>query len=118
MNIELECMSISLPAVARHPNRLAFRGVLTLVDAASDRAPAGARGPRVLRTRQAAEAALPSLLGMGLDYTPSLDGHDARRKIGIITEAEITEFTVNGARFTVEPDSMVNRKPSTVNSPR
>ena len=80
-------MSIELPAVARHPNRLPFRGVLTLVDAASDRAPAGARGHRVLLTRTAAEAALPSLLGMGLDYTPSLDGHDARRKIGIITEA-------------------------------
>jgi len=82
-------MSISLPAVARHPNRLAFRGVLTLVDAPSDRAPAGARGHRVLLTRAAAEAALPSLLGMGLDYTPSLDGHDARRKVGIITSAEI-----------------------------
>jgi hypothetical protein len=84
-------MAISLPAVTRHPNRLAFRGVLTLVDAASDRAPAGARGHRVLLTRAAAEAALPSLLGMGLDYTPSLDGHDARRKIGIITAADIVE---------------------------
>src|SRR5574341_788755 len=89
MQIELESMAISLPAVARHPNRLAFRGVLTLVDAPSDRAPAGARGHRVLLTRAAAEAALPSLLGMGLDYTPSLDGHDARRKVGIITQAEI-----------------------------
>ena len=97
--MNLECMSISLPAVARHPNRLAFRGVLTLVEAPSDRAPAGARGHRVLLTRQAAEAALPSLLGMGLDYTPSLDGHDARRKIGIITSAEIvpsTEYRVPG----------------------
>jgi len=98
MNIELESMSISLPAVAHHPNRLAFRGVLTLVDAASDRAPAGARGHRVLLTRQAAEAALPSLLGMGLDYTPSLDGHDARRKIGIITAADIVARPAAGSR--------------------
>ena len=40
-------------------------------------------------TRKAAEEALPSLLGMAVDYTPSLAGHDARRKIGIITEADI-----------------------------
>ena len=40
-------------------------------------------------TRKASEAALPSLLGMALDYAPALDSHDARRKIGIITEAEI-----------------------------
>ena len=43
----------------------------------------------MILTRKAAEAALPSLLGMALDYTPALDGHDARRKVGIITSAEI-----------------------------
>jgi len=87
MQIELESMAIEMPPVARHPNRAPFRGVLTLLDVASDRAPAGARGHRVLLARAAAEAALPSLLGMALDYTPTLDGHDARRKVGIITEA-------------------------------
>ncbi|MDP9268586.1 MAG: hypothetical protein M3P27_09735 [Acidobacteriota bacterium] len=86
-------MAIAMPAVAGHPNRLPFRGVLTLVDAPSERAPAGARGHRVLLTRAAADHALPSLLGMGLDYTPSLDGHDARRKVGIITAAEIVPST-------------------------
>ncbi len=30
-----------------------------------------------------------SLLGMALDYAPSLDRHDARRKVGVITRAEI-----------------------------
>jgi len=40
-------------------------------------------------TRAAAEAALPSLLGMGLDYSPTLDRHDTRRKVGMITGAEI-----------------------------
>ena len=72
-----------------HPNRAPFRGVLTLVDTPSDRAPSGARGHRVLLTRAAAEAALPSLLGMALDFTASFDGHDARRKVGIIPGAEI-----------------------------
>ena len=86
---ELECMAIELPEVEGHPNREPFRGVLTLVDTASDKPPAGARGHRVLLTRAAAEAALPSLLGMALDYAPNLDRHDARRKIGVITSAEI-----------------------------
>lgn len=89
MNIELESMAIEMPHVAGHPNREPFRGVLTLVDVVSDKAPAGARGHRVVLARSAAEAALASLLGMGLDYAPSLDRHDARRKIGVITRAEI-----------------------------
>ena len=40
-------------------------------------------------TREAAEKALPSLLGMAVDYKPSWDGHDARRKIGLLTEADL-----------------------------
>jgi hypothetical protein len=89
MNLSLQSMAIDLPPIAAHPNRAPFRGVLTLVDVPSDRAPAGARGHRVVLTRAAAERALPSLLGMGLDYAPALDRHDAQRKIGIITEANI-----------------------------
>ncbi len=89
MNLEIEAMALAMPEVAKHPNRLPFHGVLTLVGIASRRPPSGARGHRVMLTRRATEAALPSLLGMALDYTPALDSHDARRKIGIITEAEI-----------------------------
>ena len=89
MITELESMAIEMPEVERHPNRAPFRGVLTVIDMPSDKPPAGARGHRVLLTRAAAEAALPSLLGMGLDYALSLDRHDARRKVGIITRAEI-----------------------------
>ena len=98
MGLSLESMAIEMPAVFGHPNRVAFRGVLTLVDVASDRAPAGARGHRVMLTRKAAEAAIPSLLGMALDYSPRLDGHDTRRKIGVITRAEIVgrEIAVSG----------------------
>jgi hypothetical protein len=40
-------------------------------------------------TRKAAEEALPSLLGMAVDYRPGWDGHDARRKIGLLTEANL-----------------------------
>ena len=73
----------------RAPNRVPFEGVLTMVNAASDKAPAGARGHRVMLTREAAETALPTLLGMAVDYRPGWDGHDARRKIGLLTEADL-----------------------------
>jgi hypothetical protein len=89
MNIEVESMAIEMPVVDGHPNREPFCGVLTLVDIASDKPPAGARGHRVVLGRAAAEAALPSLLGMALDYAPALDRHDNRRKVGVITRAEI-----------------------------
>ena len=89
MTIDIESMAIEMPVVAGHPNREAFRGVLTLVDVASERPPSGSRGHRVVLMRGAAEAALASLLGMALDYSPTLDRHDARRKVGIITSADI-----------------------------
>jgi hypothetical protein len=63
--------------------------VLTVVNAASDKAPSGARGHRVMLTREAVEKALPSLLGMAVDYRPGWEGHDARRKIGLLTEANL-----------------------------
>lgn len=87
--MNLESMAIELPAFQGHPNREPFRGVLTLVDTPSDKPPAGSRGHRVILTRAAAERALPSLLGMALDYSPMLDRHDVCRKVGVITSAVI-----------------------------
>jgi hypothetical protein len=94
--LEMRAMAVEFPEVHGHPNRLPFEGVLTLVDVASDKAPNGAKGHRVVLTRAAAEAALPSLLGMAVDYKAGWDGHDARQKCGIITAAE-----VDGKRLTV-----------------
>ena len=99
MGLALESMAIEMPMVHGHPNRAAFRGVLTTVDVASDKSPSGARGHRVLLTRGAAEAAIPSLMGMGLDYSPTLDRHDARRKIGVITRAEIVGRVIEVGGF-------------------
>ncbi len=82
-------MAVEMPEVEGHPNRAGFRGVLTVVDVPSQRAPSGSKGHRVVLTRAAAEAALPSLLGMALDYAPSFDRHDQRRKVGVVTSAEI-----------------------------
>lgn len=94
--LEMQAMAVEFPAVHGHPNRLPFEGVLTLVDVASDKAPSGARGHRVVLTRAAAETALPSLLGMAVDYKTGWDGHDARQKVGIITAASL-----EGRRLTV-----------------
>jgi hypothetical protein len=75
--------------------------VLTFVDVASDKPPAGACGHRVILTRRAAEAALPDLLGMGVNYKPGWDGHDPQRKFGIITSAELVSnaLRVSGYMF-------------------
>lgn len=104
MGLSLESMAIAMPTVHGHPNRAGFRGVLTFVDVASDKSPSGARGHRVMLTRRAAEAAIPSLLGMALDYSPALDRHDARRKIGVITRAEIVGRVVEIGGFLYAKD--------------
>ncbi len=87
--MKLEAMALEMPEVAGHPNRRGFRGVLTLVGVASDRPPSGARGHRVILTKSATERAMASLLGMAVDYTPQMDGHDTQRKIGVITSADL-----------------------------
>jgi hypothetical protein len=99
--LELRAMAVEFPEVLGHPNRLPFEGVLTLVDVPSDKAPSGSRGHRVVLTREAAEAALPSLLGMAVDYKAGWDGHDARQKCGIITSAELNgkQLAVAGYLF-------------------
>ena len=99
--MDLHGMAVEFPEVHGHPNRLPFEGVLTLVDVPSDKAPSGSRGHRVVLTRAAAEAALPSLLGMAVGYKAGWDGHDARQKCGIITAAELDgrELTVSGYLF-------------------
>ena len=98
---ELRAMAVEFPEVAGHPNRLPFEGCLTLVDVPSDKAPSGARGHRVVLTREAAETALPSLLGMAVDYKAGWDGHDARQKCGIITSAHLegSKLLVSGFLF-------------------
>ena len=89
MRMQWEAMALAMPEVDGHPNRRGFRGVLTVADAPSDRAPSGAGGHKVMLTAQATERALPSLLGMAVDYAPELDRHDAQRKVGIITSADL-----------------------------
>jgi hypothetical protein len=101
INAEMEAMAIAMPEVKGHPNRVAFQGVLTVVDMPSHKAPSGSRGHLVVLSRKAAEEALPSLLGMALDYSPSFDRHDVRRKVGVITQADLVgrSLEVSGHLF-------------------
>lgn len=82
-----------------HPNRRAFTGVLVRLDEPSDAAPKGARLPgekkkdsrRVIVTTEAAENAIPTLIGMPLNWSEKLDGHAPTQIGGIITDAMIDE---------------------------
>lgn len=97
-------MALDIPEVKGHYNRIPFHGVLTHVDVVSDKAPSGARGHRVILTREAALEALPSLLGMAVDYKSGWDGHDARQKCGIITSAELVGRALRIAGYIFKRD--------------
>ncbi|WP_297386524.1 NUDIX domain-containing protein [Acidiferrobacter sp.] len=88
MELKLEAMSLLLPDVKDHPNKAPFSGIMTRIGVPSDKSPGGSDGKRVTLTAEAVDRAIPSLLGMGVDYTPSFDGHDPQRKIGVITGAK------------------------------
>ena len=87
--MHFEAMALDMPEVGNHPNKMPFKGVLTRIDQPSDAPPGGASGKRTLIPRAVAEQALPTLLGMAVDFTQKFDGHDAQQKIGLITGAEI-----------------------------
>ena len=94
MAVELYAMSLDLPALPEHPNRLPFSGILTQLDVPSDSAPGGADGHCVLLPTAVADAALSSLLGMGIGVSSTLRGHDAQHKIGVITAAQIVDGAI------------------------
>ncbi len=103
-SIELRAMAILMPVVDGHPNRLPFSGTLTFVDRESDNPVGGAKGKKTYIPREVAEAAIPSLLGMAVDFKPQLDGHDKTSKIGIITEAFLDGDEVKIAGFLYAAD--------------
>jgi hypothetical protein len=84
-------LDILASAQPYHPNRRAFTGLLTYLDRPSDESPNGARGHRVIMTKQAANYALCTLIGMAVDSCANWDGHDLHRKMGIITDAQIVD---------------------------
>lgn len=86
----LEAIGLDMPTVGNAAvNRTPFFGILTRVDEPSTRPPHGSQGHRVLIPRAVAEAALPTLLGMGVDVSGNFKDHAKQTKVGVITEAHI-----------------------------
>ena len=85
----------------RYPNRRNFEGVLTRIDLPSDKSPNGARGHRVILTREAVEEAIDSLKLAPIGFGNCWTIHNMRQRCGIITEAEIVgdELRVRGHLF-------------------
>lgn len=78
-----------------HPNKAPFAGILAIVDEPSDKAPSGARGHKVILTRKAAEDALWSLIGMGVNVPAgNVKQHGSQEKAGVIDHAEIIGNTI------------------------
>jgi len=72
-----------------HPNKAPFKGVLARIDEPSNKPPSGARGHKVLLTHAAADKALPTLIGMGVNVSSEGQMHFASGKNGVIERAEI-----------------------------
>jgi len=100
----LDAMSLQMPDVEDHPNRMPFSGILTRIDEPSDAPPNGSTGKRTLIPKAVAERAIPTLLGMAIDYTKDFDGHDKKSKIGVITEARVEGNAVYIAGFLYSND--------------
>lgn len=87
--LRIEAMALDVPDTPGHPNKSPFRGVLVKLGTPSDLAPHGTGGRKIIMTHSAAEAALPTLIGMAVDCNDRLNDHDSQKKIGLITEAVI-----------------------------
>lgn len=110
---QLSAMSLAVPETPGHPNKMPFTGILTRIDEPSDAPVGGSKGHRVIIPKAVAEQALPSLLGMAIDYLPSLDAHDAQKKIGLITDANIKGNAVEIGGFVYQkdfPDAAISLK--------
>ena len=70
-----------------HPNGMPWSGILLVTDQISDQAPNGADGHKIFVPANVAQKQLHTLVGMGLNYRASRDGHQTRNKVGVITEA-------------------------------
>jgi len=101
MSRGLQLVEASLKAVeagAGHPNKMRVRGMLVQLDTPSNKPPNGAQGHRILVPMEVAKRRLKTLVGMGLNYSPDLDAHAQRRKVGVIDKAWIAgnELMIEG----------------------
>jgi hypothetical protein len=85
----LSAMALNISNDDEHPNKMPFSGILTRIGEPSDAPVGGANGKHITISLEAAEKALPTLLGMAVNFSPDFDGHDAQAKVGIFTGATI-----------------------------
>lgn len=98
--VRFSALAMEIPdQVSDHPNQTPFKGVLTKLDEPSDNPLSGSAGKRVILPKSVAEKGLSSLLGMAIDATPDFDGHDVKRKIGLITDADIVGNEIHIAGY-------------------
>jgi len=86
--MRLEAMAVKIPHVDGHPTGCRSRGIDGGECGQRQGSGRGARTPRYADPRGGGEGAALAI-GMAVDYRPGWDGHDARRKIGLLTEADI-----------------------------
>jgi hypothetical protein len=119
----VRAMGVKLPTVADHPNAHPWSGVLTVLDEPSDRPPHGSDGKLVILPRAVAEAALPSLLGMPVNFDwLDMDDHVPTNNVGTILNAEVVQqggkyvIAVSGilfsANFPMEVEQIQNFRES------
>lgn len=76
-------------SASEHINEMKFTGCLVTLDGPSSKAPNGSQGKKIWMPSKVAARRLHTLIGMGLNYKPELDGHAPRRKVGVIQKAWI-----------------------------
>ncbi len=104
-------LRLGMPVMEKHPNRAPFEGVLALIETPSDEAASGSCGHRIVLSREGAEAGLPSLLGMAVNFKDDWRGHNPRQKAGIITEVYLAgmELWVRGVIYARDFPELVER---------
>jgi hypothetical protein len=74
---------------AMRTNRLKFEGILARLGEVSSASPSGARGHKVFLSPEGTRRTVTTLKGQGINARDDLAGHDAQRKIGVITSARL-----------------------------
>jgi len=94
-----------------HPNRKPFTGTLFFIGKVSHKSPAGARGRKVIVTRDAVERSLSTLVGMGVNTGADLECHNQRHKVGVITDARIVDnrVEIDGYLYALDFPEVVDR---------
>src|SRR5713101_1839541 len=76
---------------AKGTNKEAFTGILCLLDQASDKAPGGSEGRRVIIPSAVARAKLGTLVSMPVNVSQDLKDHDRHTIVGTIQRAWIDQ---------------------------